>query len=219
MGNDLMMSLAWVKKLVLVLSIGLMIAAAGCSKTADSGASTPSDSAASSAQGSRTFSGVPAELTAHSLTGAWLGRAVMDQEKFQSKVSQLNAESQAAAGVIAKTFLSTAMAMEFHENGIVENEVEVLTTQGKTLRDGSRAIWRVLESKPNGLLVQTQEQGPNGTVATDEMFFQFSGDRNQMAVKIPVGAALHDCDAMIIFERQTLPPTNVAAAPTGTTSK
>ena len=219
MGNDQMKSLAWVKKLVLVFSICLMVVAAGCSKRADSGVSAASDSGASSAQGSSKFTGVPTELTARSLTGAWLGKAVLDQEKFKNKVSQLNAESQATAAVIAKSFLSMAMAMEFHEDGTVENEVEVLSAQGKLLRDGSRATWQVLESNPNGLLVQTQEKRSNGAISTDKMFFQFSGDRNQMAVKVPVGHQLQDCDAMIIFERKTLPPTNVATAPSGTISK
>ena len=220
MGSDQMKSLAWVGKLVLVLSIVLLVVASGCSsKTADSRASDRSDQKELSAQNLKKSSGEPTELTARSLTGAWLGEAVMDQEKFKNKVAQLNAESQTMANVMAKSFLSTAMAMEFHENGTVENEVEVLSTQGQLLRDGSRASWRVLESKPNGLLVQTQEQLPDGTVVSDRMFYQFSGDRNQMAVRIPVGKELQDCDAMIVFERQMLPSTNIAAAPTGTIKK
>ena len=211
-----MKSLGWVEKLVLVLSVGLLIGAAGCgSKTVDSGASDQLDQGALSAQNS----GVPTTLTARSLTGAWLGKAILDQEKFQNKVAQLDAESKTLASVKAKSFLSIAMAMEFHENGTVENEVEMLSAQGKLMRDGSRASWRVLELKPNGLLVQVQEQQPNGTVLTDNTFYQFSGDRNQMAIRVPVGQELLDCDAMIVFERKTLPPTNVAAGPTGTMAK
>ena len=110
-----MKNLAWVEKLVLVLSVGLLIGATGCSsKTVDSAASDTSAPGALSAQAE--FSGEPTTLTARSLTGAWLGGAVLDQEKFRSKVAQLNPESQTLAGVKAKSFLSTAMAMEFHEN-------------------------------------------------------------------------------------------------------
>lgn len=207
-----MKSLAWVKKLVLVLSIGLVIGAVGCSsKTVDSGGSPQSGSEATSAQGS--------VVTPRSLTGAWLGEAAIDQEKLQSKMAQLDKEAQALAGIRAKSFLSTAMAMEFHENGTVDNEVEVISTQGKFLREGSSAVWKVLETKPHALLVQIQEKLPNGTVATERMFFQFSADRNKMAVGVPVGPDLQGCDAMIVFERKSLPPTNVAAAPSSTISK
>ena len=214
MGSDVMKSLAWAEKLVLVLSFGLLIGAAGCGKE-----TATVDSGAPATQAPAKFTGVPSELTAKSLTGAWLGKAILDQDKFNNKLAQLNPESRAKAEAMAKSFLSIAMAMEFHANGTLNNEVEVLSAEGKLLHEGSRAVWRVVEAKPNGLMVQIQERRTDGRVATNQMFYQFSGDRNQMAIKTKVGQQLQDCDAMILFERKTLPPTNVAAGSTGTVTK
>lgn len=223
-----MMKLAWTKKQIPVLFLGMLIGVVGCGETAptspestDSQTSTPapaaSDSAARSANPAAGV--VPTAITARNLTGVWLGEAVLDQQKLQQTVSQLDAEAQKLVGVKVESFLSTVMAMEFREDGTVENEVEIRSTDGKMLRDGSVASWRILESKPNGLLVQTQERIADGSVATDQLFYQFSGDRNRIAIQIPVSQELQGCDAMIVFERQTLPPTNVAAGAKETLTK
>jgi len=153
------------------------------------------------------------------LTGVWIGEAILDKQKLQKKISQLDPEAQKLVNVQLKSFLSTMMAMEFRANGTVENAVEIRAANGKLLQDSSVGSWRVMESKPNGLLVQTQERLADGRVVSDQMFYQFSGDRNQIAIKVPVAGELQDCDAMIVFNRQASKSTNIATRLTGTQTK
>ena len=148
-----------------------------------------------------------------------MGKAILDREKYQQKVAQLDPETQKEIGLKAKRFLSIVMAMEFRDNGTVENEVEILSPEGETVRGGSVAQWQVMESKPHGLLVQVQENLPDGNVATGQMYYQFSADRNRIAIKAPVTEELQGCDAMIVFTRHSLPPTNVAARQTDSFAK
>ncbi len=222
-----MKSLALIEKLFPCLVLGLLIGAVGCgtkttasSEPGDIGAQEASVAQDSSVVASATgTSSAPVALTARSLAGVWLGKAVLDARKLEQRVSQLDPENQKVASAKAKSFLSTVMAMEFRENGTLESEVELISTQGQILRDGSLASWRVLDAKPNGLLVQIQERLADGTIASDQHFYQFSADRNQIAFRVPVSPELRDCDAMVVFERKTLPPTNVATGPKATLTK
>lgn len=221
-----MKNLAWIEKLTPVLFLGLLIAAVGCGETAttDTAPSNPptgvqSTDQQASAEAAPLAPKAPSAPTASSLTGAWMGRAVMDQEKLRQKISQLDPETQKDVSLKAKRFLSMAMAMEFRENGTVQNEVEILSTEGKMVRGGSVAQWHVMESSPHALLVQVRERLKDGTISSGKMYYQFSADRNQIAIHAPVTEELQGCDAMIVFNRRTLPPANVAARPTETMAK
>ena len=209
-----MKRMAWIEKLILVLLPCLLVGLSGCGSetTVSSGAQSTSSAVAGGAS-------TPVALTARTLTGAWLGEAILDEEKFQEQISQLDAETQKRVKLQAKSFLTTAVAMEFRENGTVQNEVELVSIHGKLLHDGSFGSWQVLESRPNGMLVQLQERSSNGEVSTVKNFYQFSQDRNQMAIKIQVSKELATCDAMVVFDRKSLPPVNVAAGDTGTINK
>jgi len=214
-----MKNLAWIKKLAPVLFLGLLIATVGCGET-----DTASDSNQATEEVQPTVQQAShgdeiAPPTASSLTGVWMGKAKMDLEKFQQKISQLDPETQKQVNVKAQRFLSMVMAMEFREDGTVENEVEILSPEGKMVRGGSVAGWLVMETSPHALMVQVQERLQDGTIASDKMYYQFSADRNQIAIHAPVAEELQGCDAMILFNRQSLPPTNVAARPTGTLAK
>lgn len=216
-----MKNLAWVEKLAPVLFLGMLIAAVGCGETATTdtapNSNQPTEVQATDQQAS--VEAAPAALTASSLTGAWMGKAVMDQEKLLQKISQLDPETQKDVTLKAKRFLSMVMAMEFRENGTVQNEVEILSPEGKMVRGGSVSQWHVMESSPHALLVQVRERLKDGTITSGKMYYQFSADRNQIAIHAPVTEELQGCDAMVVFNRRTLPPVNVATRPTETMAK
>lgn len=161
----------------------------------------------------------PTNISPNAITGVWFGTASLDTNKLQQKVQGLTQEEQNAVAAKAQSFLSTVMAMDFRANGTVENEVELKSIDGQVIRDGSVGQWKVVEAKPNGLLVETQEKMSNGIVTTNQVFYQFFANGNQIAISVPVSQDLEGCDSMLVFERRTLPPTNVAEASNGTVTK
>lgn len=157
--------------------------------------------------------------SAQQLPGVWLGEAVLDEVKLHHKVRQLPYESREVALAKARSFLSTVMAIEYRSDGTLENDLAIVSIDGQILRDDSFGSWRVVESKDDGLVVETQEQLSDGTVATDQVFYKFFDGGNRFAMAVPVNEDLQGCDAMMVFERQAQPVTNVADGGTTTQTK
>jgi len=107
------------------------------------------------------------------------------------------------------------MAIDFRNNGTVENEVEIQSVDGQTFQDRSFGTWKVVEEKPNGLVVETKEEMPDGSIVSSNIFYQFLGDKDHIAIVPPVADELTGCESYIIFERRALAPA-VATRPLAT---
>jgi len=198
------------------LGCGLVICVIGCVKPVgdDSNSEGPTD--ASQVQLKRdSVTSISPQL----LTGVWLGQASLDREKLQQKIAGLSPPQQQVVAAKATSFLTTVMAMDFRSDGTVENEIEIVSIDGQSLRDGSIGQWKVVESTTDGLMVETAEKLANGSIVTDKMFYRFFDDGNQVAISARVSEDLEGCDTMIVFERRTLLPTNVATGVSATQTK
>ena len=154
-------------------------------------------------------------ISPHLLVGIWLGSATLDETKLQQKLEWLVPEQRVAAVAKAKSFLSTVIAIEFRTDGTVENDLEMISEDGKVIQDGSRGSWKVIQSKSDGLVVETLERLTDGSLAADQVFYRFSEDRNRFTLVIPVTKDLQGCDARLVFERQILPSNHLADGGSG----
>ena len=154
------------------------------------------------------------------LTGLWLGGGFLDEAKLQAKLNAQTPDQQNLTIARARTFLSTAMAIDFRKDGSVENEIELVTTDGQTIREGSTGAWKVVEVKEGGLMVETQENLVDGTISTNRGFYQFDNN-DQFRLAVPVSPELEGCNAMMVFARKTLSPqpVNIAEAPNQTENR
>lgn len=84
------------------------------------------------------------------------------------------------------------------------------------MRDGSQGNWRVLKSQVDGLVIETSETLPNGTIAKTESFLKFFANGNRFVTAVTLGPDLQDCDAMTVFEKQLLTGLNIAEQNTDT---
>lgn len=199
--------------LVSILFAGFLVGMPGCSEPN----SETSDKSQSTDPGTETASvtiptnaTVEAKLTLDDLPGIWLGNAVLDEAKLTQKISSLTPEQQELVLAKASSFLSTIMAIEYKTDGTLENDLEMVSMDGQVMRDGSQGNWRVLESRVDGLVIETSETLPNGTIAKNESFLKFFADGNRFVTAVTLGPDLQDCDAMIVFEKQQLTGVNVA---------
>ena len=157
--------------------------------------------------------------TSENLMGIWLGNATLDETKLRRKLESLAPEQQQLALAKAKSFLSTLMAVEYRHDGTLENDLEIVSIDGQILRDGSTGSWRVVEPRNDGLLIETQETLSDGSVATGQSYLKFFADRSRFVAAVPISEDLQGCDAMLVFERQTLRDTNLAEGNSDTQTK
>ena len=153
---------------------------------------------------------VEGKLLLNDLPGIWLGNAVLDKSKLTQKISSLAPEQQELVLAKATSFLSTIMAVEYKTDGTLENDLEMVSIDGQLMRDGSQGNWRVLESQVDGLVIETSETLPNGTIAKTESFLKFFANGTRFVTAVSLGSDLQDCDAMIVFEKQQLMGLNIA---------
>ena len=193
----------------LLMGIACLALATGCAKEESNG----DDSQASTHTPPQTVA--PKQ---DRLVGVWLGTASIDEAKLQGRLEQLAAGQRDGAKAQAKSFLSTTMAIQYNEDGSVENDLEMVSVDGRLLRDGSTGTWNVVESRDDGLLIETKEILSDGTTATGRFDYQFIED-GKFVVDVPVSEILQGCDATLVFQRQTLSPINVAEAVQQTQTK
>ena len=137
------------------------------------------------------------------LAGAWLGAAHLDEERLATKLASLAPEQREEAEMLARSFLSTNMAILFETNGQVQSEVEIQAADGQLLRESAQGAWKVVESNDLGFVVETQENLSNGSISTNRKVYQFRS-ANQMLTPAPVCDALKDCRPMLVFDRKIL---------------
>lgn len=153
------------------------------------------------------------------LHGVWLGGATLDETKLQQKLDSLPPAQQQVALAKARSFLSTLMAIEYRKDGTVENDLEIISVDGQLLRDGSVGNWNVVKQSANQVVVETQEQLSDGSTTTDQFVYHFFEDGSGFSLSVQTDDDLDGCDAMMVFERQMLPPTNVASGGSDTQTK
>lgn len=194
--------------LVAIMCIALCFTA-GCAKSEAPKPSGGTDDATSQAQPTPQDK-IAQSFTSENLMGIWLGNATLDEAKLRRKLQPLTSERQQLAIAKATSFLSTVMAVEYKHDGTLENDLELMSIDGKVLRDGSTGFWRVVEPKVDGLVIETQETLSDGSIATSQSYLKFFAEGNRFVAAVPIGEDLQGCDAMLVFERQTLPDANLA---------
>jgi hypothetical protein len=190
--------------------------ALGCAK---SESTEPANEGGSTTQAPTQQDQVAGSISPDVLSGIWLGGATLDEAKFQQKLERLVPEQRDVVVAKAKSFLSTVIAIEFRRDGTVENDMEIISVDGQVMRDGSQGSWKVIQSKSDGLVVETQERLTDGSIAADQVFYHFFEDGNRFALAVPVSEDLQGCNAMLVFERQILSSNNLADGGSGTQTK
>lgn len=146
-------------------------------------------------------------------TGIWLGGAYLDQTKLQElAATKTDAEGQALMQR-AQSFLSTVMAIEFAANGEMVNEVEITPHGMQTIVEASAGTWKVVEADAERMVVETETETADGTMAKDQKVYNFYADGNHFALQVPYDEELNQCEPLIIFERQNIEGTVVAEVP------
>ena len=138
------------------------------------------------------------------VVGTWLGGAVLDQAKLDQLVATKTEAEKQALLAQASSFLSTVMAIEFNENGQMINEVEITPHGMQTLIDSSAGSWKVVEADAERMIIETQTESPDGTMASDQKVYKFYEDGDHFAVLVPLQNELDECAPLIIFERQNM---------------
>lgn len=111
------------------------------------------------------------------------------------------------------------MAIDFSTDGSVESEVEIVSLEGQVMRDGSKGAWRMLQQKDGEIVIETQENLSDGTVATNQARYQFISS-DQVSLVVPVCEELEGCGARLVFTRQPLDSNeNVAQNETATENR
>lgn len=195
----------------------ITIGISGCGKT-----DSPADSKTNS-ETSQTEEALQDQVATISLqqklTGVWLGAAQLDQAPLQDALNQMPPAERAVTLTKARSFLSTVIAIDFRKDGTVENEMEIVSTNGQVLRDGATGTWSVIESTSEGILVETVEKLSDGTTSKSQTRYRFLTNDNEFAMPVEVGQDLAQFNARIVFQRQSLPATNIAENPSGTQTK
>ncbi len=158
-------------------------------------------------------------ITSKNLMGIWLGSATLDEAKFRSKLDNLTSDQQQLALAKATSFLSTVMSVEYKRDGTLVNDLELISIDGQVLRDGSTGSWKVVESKDDGLVIETQETLSDGSVATGHSYLKFFANGSRFVAAVPVCDDLLGCDAMLVFDRQKLPDASLAEGDSNTQNK
>ena len=68
------------------------------------------------------------------LVGVWLGGAFFDEVALKQRVAQLPPEEAQDVVSSAQFFAGTVMAIDFRENGTLENDIEIVSPNGEKVR-------------------------------------------------------------------------------------
>ena len=102
------------------------------------------------------------------------------------------------------------MAVEYKSDGTVENDLELVAVDGQLLRDGSAGTWSIVKSDESQIVIETAESLADGSIASSQVTYRFGSQPDQFVVAVPVNEDLQACDAVLVFQRQTLPAANLA---------
>ena len=137
------------------------------------------------------------------LIGIWLGTPAIDQDKVRARLADLDESRREGARQRVDVFMSTVMAMEFTEQGTVENDVE-MQIDGKTARETSLGRWRVTGRTADSVNIIVEETLADGTQITTRKTVRIDPSGNQIQFDVPLGEPLEAVDSRLVFKRQVL---------------
>lgn len=178
----------------------LLLIAAGCSSSG-SGDTSDQPSQTGRASGDQVADSQP--VVDSRLLGVWLGTATIDQQRLKSKMDTLSDAEREQIRAIVDSYLSTVMAMQFDDQGTVENDVE-MKLNGRTIRETSVGVYRIVDRTDSALEIEVREQLQDGTQLTTRKTIRFGADGRTMEFEVPLGESLDGVGARLVFERQML---------------
>ncbi len=137
------------------------------------------------------------------LLGVWLGTATIDQQRLKSKMETMSDAEREQVRPIVDSYLSTVMAMQFDDQGTVENDVE-MKLDGRTIRETSVGVYRIVGRNDSSIEIEVREQLEDGTQLTTRKTIRFDADGRRMEFDVPLGDKLDGVGARLVFERQML---------------
>ncbi len=135
------------------------------------------------------------------LVGSWLGTAYIDESRLAEKLMELDPAKREIMIQRAEHFISTTMAYQFNVDGTMTNEVEIVPPGQAPVVDAVRGRWKVVAVEGLWFQLQNTESLPDGTSVDVAKEFQFYEGHDRMALKVPLGEVLGDCNPLIVFER------------------
>ena len=174
----------------------------GCGKS-DSGGSPTTTPPATTETSSRGAAAPPVRAGAARLVGTWLGVAYLEEDKVAAKMARVTDDNlRLSLNTQVDTFQSMVVGAEFTAAGSFTLEAELTPAGGQTARDTSTGAWKIKTEAGDVIVVESQEPKTDGLFDISEKEYTFIDDDH--FVWIPaVSQDLRDCDAMIVFERQT----------------
>ncbi len=157
-----------------------------------------------------------ARAASERLVGTWLGVAYVEDEKVAARLAQVTDPTQRMSlDAQLATFQSMVVGAEFAADGSFTIEAELTPAGGQTARDATAGTWTIKSEDGDVVVVESKETKTDGLFELSEKEYTFIDDDH--FVWIPaVSQDLRECDAMIVFEKQTASTdegTGVAEAP------
>jgi hypothetical protein len=146
------------------------------------------------------------------LVGIWLGQASIDRAALDQHLIKLDSpEERKRVEVMARSFESIAVGLEFRSDGSMEVEMEILPPESEPVRESSVGLWNVLARDGQVITVSCREVHGQSASEPQVVRYDFSSDYNQMSTVAPVGPELEAFQPRIVFERREA--TDVAQQP------
>jgi len=145
------------------------------------------------------------------LTGVWLGKAVINEQRLQTLLTEKSQPQQEALFTEARTFLSTQMAMQFDSNGTMESAIEITPSGGQMIQGQTFAKWLVTAVEGNQITLETVEPDGSNQPITTQTVYTLSSDGNRIIMQANVGSDLSQCEPLVFLDRQI--DTRIAEAP------
>ena len=145
------------------------------------------------------------------LVGVWLGAAYIDEASLVSKLEQLPPQESEEILRQAQYFSGTMMAIDFRQDGSLENEIEIIPPNGQPQREQGYGTWKIAQIADEGFVVEIAEEHADGSITKSQKIYRFYEDGDHFAVSIPLDNVLGECNPLIVFERQNLSPKDVLA--------
>jgi hypothetical protein len=147
-----------------------------------------------------------------SLVGIWLGQAALDMDKLQQKLAALEDDSRAELESLVQDFMTTIMAIDFHDDGTMDSEIELTFGGQNSELETSHGTWKIIQVQQNSVTVATVEQLADGTIEESQQSFEFHEDQSVLVTSVPVQNGLLDLNPRLVFHREFLTPPNDMAA-------
>ena len=172
--------------------------------------------------GQKTTSATPvdpalAAQAKRTLVGIWLGLPQLDEQRLKEKLANLDGESKANLLNFVSNFKTTAMAIQYHENGTVYTEVNARVGNNPVF-EASEGSWEISRARTNQMSVNVVEKLTNGSLSQTTYDYTVVENGNVLVATIPTHPDLADLNPTFVFTREKLDQVT-AQNPDETTSR